>query len=73
MSGDAKVGNSELYIDGGSVTCSGDIFYTTNTESHITLKNKSVFFPAVKRGRNYNLVILYISCILWYTKTIHKQ
>ncbi len=38
MSGDAKVGNSELYIDGGSVTCNGDIFYTTNTESHITLK-----------------------------------
>ena len=39
MSGDAKVGNSELYIDGGSVTCNGDIFYTTNTESHITLNN----------------------------------
>ena len=39
MSGDAKVGNSELYIDGGSVTCNGDILYTTNTESHITLNN----------------------------------
>ncbi len=31
MSGDAKAGNSELYIDGGSVTCNGDIFYTVNT------------------------------------------
>ncbi len=39
MSGDAKVGNSELYVDGGSITCNGDIIYTTNTESHITLKN----------------------------------
>lgn len=42
MSGDSEVGNSEFYMDGGSISGNGDIFYTTNTESHITVKNTAI-------------------------------
>lgn len=42
MSGDSEVGNSEFYMDGGSIAGNGDIFYTTNTESHITVKNVEI-------------------------------
>ncbi len=42
MSGDSSVGNSEFYMDGGSIDCTanGDystLFFNTNTESTITL------------------------------------
>lgn len=38
MSGDSEVGNSTFQIDGGTLTSqNGGVFYTTNTESDITL------------------------------------
>ncbi|MDO4555009.1 MAG: hypothetical protein Q4B70_07700 [Lachnospiraceae bacterium] len=40
MSGDSKVGNSIFEMDGGSLTAkNGGMFYTTNTESTITLSD----------------------------------
>lgn len=42
MSGDSDVGNSEFYMEGGTLSCNGDVIYTTNTESHITLKGVHV-------------------------------
>ena len=40
MSGDSEVGNSTFQMDGGSLTSeNGGVFYTTNTESTITLSN----------------------------------
>lgn len=43
MSGDAEVGNSEFYYEGGSIDTTSDILiYTTNTESHITLNDVSI-------------------------------
>ncbi|MBR2284098.1 MAG: hypothetical protein IJ874_06725 [Ruminococcus sp.] len=42
MSGDSEVGSSTFYMDGGSITGNGDIFYTTNTSSEITVKNVSI-------------------------------
>lgn len=40
MSGDSEVGNSTFQMDGGSLTSeNGGVFYTTNTESTITLNN----------------------------------
>ena len=38
MSGDSEVGNSAVQMDGGTLTSqNGGVFYTTNTESDITL------------------------------------
>ncbi|MBQ4465098.1 MAG: hypothetical protein II916_03970, partial [Oscillospiraceae bacterium] len=47
MSGDSSVGNSEFYMDGGSIDCTanGDtsaLFFNTNTESTITLNNVDI-------------------------------
>ena len=43
MSGDSEVGNSTFQMDGGSLTSeNGGVFYTTNTESTITLNNVDV-------------------------------
>ena len=43
MSGDSEVGNSTLQMDGGSLTSeNGGVFYTTNTESTITLNNVDI-------------------------------
>ena len=43
MSGDSEVGNSTFQMDGGSLTSeNGGMFYTTNTESTITLNNVDV-------------------------------
>ena len=43
MSGDSEVGNSTFQMDGGSLTSeNGGVFYTTNTESTITLKNVDI-------------------------------
>ncbi len=43
MSGDAEVGNSEFYYEGGSIDTTSDILiYTTNTESHITLNDVDI-------------------------------
>ncbi|MBC5651950.1 hypothetical protein [Blautia segnis] len=43
MSGDSEVGNSTFQMDGGSLTSeNGDVFYTTNTESTITLSNVDI-------------------------------
>lgn len=40
MSGDSEEGNSTFEMDGGSLTAkNGGMFYTTNTESTITLSN----------------------------------
>ena len=40
MSGDSEVGNSTFQMDGGSLTSeNGGVFYTTNTQSTITLNN----------------------------------
>lgn len=43
MSGDSEVGNSTFQMDGGSITSqNGGLFYTTNTESTITLKDVDI-------------------------------
>ena len=43
MSGDSEVGNSTFQMDGGSLTSEdGGVFYTTNTESTITLNNVDI-------------------------------
>ena len=43
MSGDSEVGNSMFQMDGGSLTSeNGGVFYTTNTESTITLNNVDI-------------------------------
>ena len=43
MSGDYEVGNSTFQMDGGSLTSeNGGVFYTTNTESTITLSNVDI-------------------------------
>lgn len=43
MSGDSEVGNSTFHMDGGSLTSeNGGVFYTTNTESTITLNNVDI-------------------------------
>ena len=43
MSGDSEVGNSTFEMNGGSLTAkNGGMFYTTNTESTITLSNVKI-------------------------------
>lgn len=43
MSGDSEVGNSTFQMDGSSLTSeNGGVFYTTNTESTITLNNVDI-------------------------------
>ena len=43
MSGDSEVGNSTFQMDGGSLTSeNGGVFYTTNTQSTITLNNVDI-------------------------------
>ena len=43
MSGDSEVGNSTFEMNGGSLTAkNGGMFYTTNTESTITLKDVDI-------------------------------
>lgn len=43
MSGDSEVGNSTFQMGGGSLTSeNGGVFYTTNTESTITLSNVDI-------------------------------
>ena len=43
MSGDSEIGNSTFQMDGGSLTSeNGGVFYTTNTESTITLNNVDI-------------------------------
>ena len=43
MSGDSEVGNSTFQMDGGSLASeNGGVFYTTNTESTITLNNVDI-------------------------------
>ena len=43
MSGDSEVGDSTFQMDGGSLTSeNGGVFYTTNTESTITLSNVDI-------------------------------
>ena len=43
LSGDSEVGNSTFQMDGGSLTSeNGGVFYTTNTESTITLNNVDI-------------------------------
>ena len=43
MSGDSEVGNSTFQMDGGSLTSeNGGVFYTTNTESTITLSKVDI-------------------------------
>ena len=45
MSGDSEVGNSTFQMDGGSLTSeNGGVFYTTNTESTITLNNVDISY-----------------------------
>ena len=45
MSGDSEVGNSTFQMDGGSLTSkNGGVFYTTNTESDITLKDVDITY-----------------------------
>lgn len=45
MSGDSEVGNSTFQMDGGSLTSkNGGVFYTTNTESDITLNNVDITY-----------------------------
>ena len=45
MSGDSEVGNSTFQMNGGSLTSeNGGIFYTTNTESTITLSNVDITY-----------------------------
>ena len=46
MSGDSEVGNSTFEMDGGSLTGkNGGMFYTTNTESTITLSDVDIIYP----------------------------
>ena len=43
MSGDSQVGNSTFQMDGGTLTCNdGGVFYTTNTECTISLKDVEI-------------------------------
>ena len=45
MSGDSEVGNSTFEMNGGSLTAkNGGMFYTTNTESTITLSNVGITY-----------------------------
>lgn len=45
MSGDSEVGNSTFEMNGGSLTAkNGGIFYTTNTESTITLSDVDITY-----------------------------
>ena len=45
MSGDSEVGNSTFHMDGGTLTSkNGGVFYTTNTESDITLKDVDITY-----------------------------
>lgn len=45
MSGDSEVGNSSFEMNGGSLTAgNGGMFYTTNTESTITLSNVDITY-----------------------------
>ena len=45
MSGDSEVGNSTFEMDGGSLTAkNGGMFYTTNTESTITLSDVDITY-----------------------------
>lgn len=45
MSGDSEVGNSTFQMDGGTLTAQkGGMFYTTNTESTITLSNVDIHY-----------------------------
>lgn len=45
MSGDSEVGNSTFQMDGGTHTSkNGGVFYTTNTESDITLKDVDITY-----------------------------
>ncbi len=45
MSGDSEVGNSTFQMDGGTLTSkNGGVFYTTNTESDITLNNVDITY-----------------------------
>lgn len=54
MSGDSEDGSSTFYMDGGSLSSNGDIIYTTNTKSNITLKDVDITTteenPAVLRA-----------------------
>lgn len=46
MSGDSQVGNSTFEMNGGSLTGkNGGMFYTTNTESTITLSDVEISYP----------------------------
>ena len=45
MSGDSKVGNSTFQMDGGTITSkNGGLFYTTNTECTIALKDVDITY-----------------------------
>ena len=45
MSGDCEVGNSTFQMDGGTITSkNGGLFYTTNTECTITLKDVDITY-----------------------------
>lgn len=45
MSGDSEVGNSTFQMDGGTlISQNGGVFYTTNTESDITLKDVDITY-----------------------------
>lgn len=45
ISGDSEVGNSTFQMDGGTLTSqNGGVFYTTNTESDITLKDVDITY-----------------------------
>lgn len=45
MSGDSEVGNSTFQMDGGTITSkNGGLFYTTNTECTIALKNVDIIY-----------------------------
>lgn len=47
MSGDSQVGNSTFEMSGGTLTAeNGGMFYTTNTESMITLSNVEIQYSA---------------------------
>ncbi len=46
MSGDAEEGEGTLIIDGGSITAKeGGLFYTTNTQSVITVSDVDITYP----------------------------
>ena len=46
MSGDAEEGEGTLIVDGGSITAKeGGLFYTTNTQSVITLSDVKINYP----------------------------